>query len=411
MRSDRRGFLKTSLASSTLMALGDGTIPGFLAGTARAATHSRASEKILVVVQLIGGNDGLNTVIPHGMDGYGKYRRTLRINSGHVQTITKEIGLHPRMSGLAKLNEAGNVSIIQGVGYPNPDRSHFRSMEIWETAEPNSRSLETGWLGRTLDSRVVKPGEDIPGLHIGRGSQPIALRSKKTQVPTLEKIDEYRLKSESRSEREAIGDLAKLERAGDDPLLGFLRRNSLAAYESSQRLEHVIKSSQESSDYPSLGLARRLELIAKVIKAGFGTKIFYTTLDGFDTHANQLGVHENLLGEFSDSVAAFHKDLASAGQADRVAVLAFSEFGRRVAENASNGTDHGSAAPVFVIGPVAKPGLIGVHPRFDDLEDGDLKHHTDFRQVYASILDDWLNVPSSSILGPGFSPLPLFDRN
>ncbi len=410
MRADRRDFLKGSLAASTLMALGDGTIPGFLASSAKAASDSAPSDKILVVIQLIGGNDGLNTVIPHGIDGYSKYRQALRISSAQVQTVTKEIGLHPRMSGMAKLHEAGQLSIIQGVGYPNPDRSHFRSMEIWETARTETGALETGWLGRTLDARIVKPGEDAPGLHIGGGSLPLGLRTKRTEVPSLENIEQYRLNADNRTSRDAIRDVAKMDRPGDDPLLGFLRRNSLAAYESSRRIEEMIKSSSESSDYPKLRLAKRLELIAKVIKAGFGTRIYYTSLDGFDTHANQLGVHENLLGELSDSVSAFHRDLTTAGQADRVAILAFSEFGRRVAENASRGTDHGSAAPVFVMGPVAKPGLVGDHPKFDDLDDGDLKHHTDFRNVYASILDDWMGVPSRDILGPGFSPLPLFKK-
>ena len=167
------------------------------------------------------------------------------------------------------------------------------------------------------------------------------------------------------------------------------------------------KGSSAPSKYPNFGLSKRLELVAKVIKAGFGTRIFYTSLDGFDTHANQLGAHAALLTELSDSVAAFHKDLAEAGHADRVALMTFSEFGRRVAENASLGTDHGAAAPVFVVGPVKKAGLVGAHPSLETLDDGDLKHHTDFRRVYAGLLETWLGCPAGPILGAGFPPLDL----
>jgi uncharacterized protein (DUF1501 family) len=163
-----------------------------------------------------------------------------------------------------------------------------------------------------------------------------------------------------------------------------------------------------NTKYPNFGLARRLELIAKIIKAGFGTRIYYTSLDGFDTHANQLATHAGLLTELSDSLAAFHSDLLAAGQADRVAVLSFSEFGRRVAENASAGTDHGAAAPVFVVGPVAKAGLVGEHPTLDKLDDGDLIQHTDFRCVYAALLENWLAMPSRAVIGSGFEPLPMF---
>ncbi len=193
-------------------------------------------------------------------------------------------------------------------------------------------------------------------------------------------------------------------------MLGFISRTTLSAYESSSRLEQLAPKPGTGPKYPNFGLARRLELVAQMIKADFGTQIFYTSLDGFDTHANQLGSHQALLNELSDSIAAFHDDLTAAGQADRVVVLTFSEFGRRVQENASQGTDHGAAAPVFLVGPVAKPGLVGKHPSLDDLDDGDLKFHTDFRQVYASLLADWLGCPPESVLGAGFAPLPLLRR-
>ncbi len=411
-RFHRRDFLKTSLTASTLVTMGSATIPTFLARSAQAARESGADDRILVVVQLLGGNDGLNTVVPHGIDGYARSRRALRLPAGQIHKITDEIGLHPRMGKLAELLQEGRLAILQGVGYPNPDRSHFRSMEIWETARTEQGALETGWLGRVLDEHPVGPGGDLPALNIGTRALPIAFRSKRTEVPSLDSLEQYRLRlagddARKRAEREGLDNVARVDR-GDDPLLGFLRRSTLAAYDSSKRLDQLSAGSEDASKYPNYGLARRLELIARIIKAGFGTKIYYTSLDGFDTHANQFGSHAALLNELADSLAAFHADLAEAGQADRVALLAFSEFGRRVAENASGGTDHGAAAPVFVVGPVAQAGLIGAHPSLEDLDDGDLKYHTDFRRIYAALLESWLGLPAAPIIGEGFLPLELF---
>jgi len=417
MNSNRRNFLKTSLASSTLVAMGSSTVPLFLSRSAVAAGGAKDGERVLVVVQLLGGNDGLNTVVPHGIDGYNRARRILRLPASQIQKITPEIGLHPAMSAMARLAEKGKLGIIQGVGYPNPDRSHFRSMEIWETAklENDAKSLETGWLGRALDAQGRKAGADPLGLHVGARALPLALRTKKTEVPSLESLESYQLKitgtdQERKMTRTALSELAQVERRSEDPLLGFIRQTTLSAYESSDRIEQLSKKPAGTTKYPNFGLARRLEVVARIIKAGFGTRIFYTSLDGFDTHANQLGSHAALLTELSDSIGAFHDDLAAAGQADRVAILSFSEFGRRVQENASQGTDHGAAAPVFVAGPLAKAGLIGAHPSLDNLDDGDLKFHTDFRRVYAAVLGDWLGCKPDSIVGTGFAPLPLFRR-
>ncbi len=297
MDTNRRRFLKTSLASSTLVAMGATTVPGFLGRSARAAGAGKPNERILVVVQLLGGNDGLNTVVPHGIDGYNRGRRTLRIGSSQVHKVTAEIGLHPAMGGMSKLLEKGRLNIVQGVGYPNPDRSHFRSMEIWEAArlENDAKALETGWLGRGHRSEGRKPGEDPPALHVGRRSLPQALRSLKTEVPALESLESYKLQltgsePERKAERSALNEMAIVERKRDDPLLGFIRQTTLSAYESSSRLEQVAPKAG-GMKYPNFGLAHRLELVAQMIKAGFGTRIFYTSLDGFDTHANQLGTH------------------------------------------------------------------------------------------------------------------------
>jgi uncharacterized protein (DUF1501 family) len=398
--------------------MGSTTIPGFLNRSALAARAGKPNQRILVVVQLLGGNDGLNTVVPHGIDGYNRGRRVLRLSPGQVHKITPEIGLHPGMGGFAKLLEGGKLSIAQGVGYPNPDRSHFRSMEIWETGrlDNDPKSVETGWLGRALDARPARPGDDPPALNIGNRALPQALHSRKTEVPSLENLESYKLQGtgsepERQATRSALTQVAALDRREDDPVLGFIRRTTLAAYESSGRLEQIAQKKQTGPTYPNFGLARRLELIAQLIKADFGTRIFYAAQDGYDTHANQLGSHQALLTELADSIAAFHDDLEKAKLADRVVVLSFSEFGRRTQENASQGTDHGAAAPVFLVGPVAKPGLIGAHPSLDDLDDGDLKFHTDFRRVYAAILAQWLDCPVEPVIGPGFQPLALLRRS
>jgi uncharacterized protein (DUF1501 family) len=417
MSWSRRQFVSASLSSSTLVALGAQTIPTFLGRSALAARAGKSQARVLVVVQLLGGNDGLNTVVPHGIDGYNRGRRLLRLPAGQLHKVTPEIGLHPSMGGMAKLLEKGRLTIIQGVGYPNPDRSHFRAMEIWETARlgNDAQALETGWLGRALDARPPKDGQDPPGLNIGGRSMPLALRTKKTEVPSIESLESYKLQlagseQEKKAERGALNQLAAMDRRADDPLLGFISRTTLSAYESSGKLEQLTQKKQGGTKYPNFGLARRLELIAQIIKADFGTRIFYTSLDGFDTHANQLGTHAALLNELADSISAFHDDLSGSGHGDRVATLTFSEFGRRVLENASQGTDHGAAAPLFLVGPATKPGLCGAHPSFDDLDDGDLKFHTDFRRVYATILEDWLDCRAEAIVGAGFASMGLLRK-
>jgi uncharacterized protein (DUF1501 family) len=417
MSWSRRRFLNTSLSSGTLVAMGSTTIPTFLGRSALAARSGNGGDRVLVVVQLLGGNDGLNTVVPHGIDGYNRGRRLLRLPAGQLHKITPEIGLHPSMGGMAKLLEKGRLTIIQGVGYPNPDRSHFRAMEIWETARlgNDASALETGWLGRAVDARGPKAGQDPPALHIGGRAMPLALRTRKTEVPSIESLDSYKLQlggneQEKKAERGALNQLAAMDRRSDDPLLGFISRTALSAYESSGRLEQLATKKAGGPKYPNFGLARRLELIAQIIKADFGTRIFYTSLDGFDTHANQLGSHAALLNELADSIAAFYDDLSGAGHGDRVATLTFSEFGRRVQENASQGTDHGAAAPVFLVGPATKPGLCGAHPSLNDLDDGDLKFHTDFRRVYATLLADWLDCAPAPIVGPGYDSMALLRR-
>ena len=412
MLASRRRFLQATLGSSTLLSAGL-TVPAFLAKSAWAASDPSAgkagslSENILVVVQLSGGNDGLNTVIPFADDGYGRNRITLRIPDNQVLKLNDQIGLHPQMEGFKKLFDSQRLAIVQGVGYPNPDRSHFRSMDIWHTAKPDREDKTDGWLGRTIDSDPREAGQDVPALHLGPNQLPLALVSQKTPVPSIESMAGFRLQTAGGAlPLSSLAQLAEAARPDAPPLLDFLRRSTLNAYASSAQVQEALKEERSAAAYPDFALAQKLKQIAQLIDAQLSTRIYYVSLDGFDTHANQAPAQAALLNQLSASVAAFIEDLAQRGRQDRVMVLGFSEFGRRVRENASQGTDHGTAAPVFLAGGRVASGLIGAQPSLSDLDgEGDLKFHTDFRRLYASLLDGWLGCPSEKVLGQRFEPL------
>lgn len=403
MNTTRRRFLQSTLGTSALLSVGM-QVPAFLARTARAA-GAVTGERVLVVVQLSGGNDGLNTVVPYADELYAKYRSVLRIGADQIHKIQKGLGLHPSMGGLARLLEENRLAIVQGVGYPNPDRSHFRSMDIWHTARPEVVDTRDGWLGRALDAVPAEKRRDVAGIHLGPSPLPLALVSQRTNVPSLESLERFRLQTGGGAlTTSALTELAQAPRTEESELLDFIRRSTLNAYASSQQVQEAIGSGSSGAEYPAYTLAQRLKTIGQLIDAGLSTRIYYVALDGFDTHANQLEAHAALLQEFSASVEAFVHDLAARGHAERVLVLAFSEFGRRVAENASAGTDHGTAAPVFLAGGAVQAGLIGEHPSLADLDqEGDIKFHTDFRQVYAEILDRWLGCDSQAVLGRPFT--------
>lgn len=403
MNTSRRRFLQSTLGTSALLSVGL-HVPAFLARTAHAA-RSGSGERVLVVVELSGGNDGLNTVVPYGDELYAKYRSVLRIGAEQVHKIQDGLGLHPSMDGLARLLEENRLAIVQGVGYPNPDRSHFRSMDIWHTARPEAVDTRDGWLGRALDAVPAEKRQGVAGIHLGPSPLPLALVSQRTSVPSLESLERFRLQSAGGAlATAALAELAKAPRPEESELLDFIRRSTLNAYASSEQVQQAIGAGTSGAEYPAFTLAERLKTIAQLIDAGLDTRIYYVALDGFDTHANQLEAHAGLLREFSASVEAFVHDLAVRGHAERVLVLAFSEFGRRVAENASAGTDHGTAAPVFLAGGAVRAGLIGEHPSLADLDqEGDIKFHTDFRQVYAEILDRWLGCNSQAVLGGAFA--------
>ena len=409
----RRDFLKTS----TLLGFG-ATVPTFLSNTALAVAptgNPGAKDTILVVIQLTGGNDGLNTVIPFKDADYAKYRPTIGIKADAVKKINDSLGLHPAMGDLAGLLEEQSLCIVQGVGYPNPDQSHFRSMDIWHAAS-TEKTLTEGWVGKALKQ------SPLPGFHLSAGGNetaPLALTGAPARVPSITSIADFQLKmaaadaTDKANQKKLIDDVTKGGAGGSGQLLDFVRRTAMNTYASSQRLQEVAKNYQPKATYPNTGLANRLKLAAQLIDAGLGARIFYVSIDGFDTHAGQggaTGAHANLLTEVSGAIAAFYKDVSARGHKDRVCVMTFSEFGRRAKENGSNGTDHGSGAPMLLVGGKVKAGAIGAHPSLAKLEDGNLVHHTDFRRVYAAMLEDWLGLEAKPVVGAGFKPLEVFKK-
>jgi uncharacterized protein (DUF1501 family) len=405
----RRDFLRTS----TLLGFG-ATVPAFLGRTARAARPADApgaKDTALVVVQLTGGNDGLNTVIPFADDTYHKLRPTIGIPKGEVKKLTDAVGFHPAMGELAKLYEDAAVCVVQGVGYPNPSQSHFRSMDVWHAAS-TAESLTEGWVGKALRAKPAA------AFHLAGGNEaaPLALAGAPVRVPSVASLDDFKLKTAAASGADGAAQKGVITGAASSAeptgsLLDFVARTQLNTYASSEKLAAVGKNYEPKVPYPATGLGNKLKLAAQLIDAGIGARVFYVGLDGFDTHAGQggaAGAHAGLLGQVSDAVAAFYRDLAGRGHKDRVCVMTFSEFGRRARENGSKGTDHGSAAPMLLVGGAVKAGVVGAHPSLTELEDGNLAHAVDFRTVYAAVLDRWLGVAAKDVLGAGYKPAEAF---
>jgi uncharacterized protein (DUF1501 family) len=374
-------------------------VPGFLAQTARASIPDRDA-RTLVVIQLDGGNDGINTVVPYSDEGYAANRRQLRLPADDLIKLTGDVGLHPRLKSASELVEDGRLAIVEGVGYPNPNRSHFESIAIWQSASLDEEQHDgPGWLGQAV-SRVTAPRPHGPDtIYVGTGELPMALHGRRCNSATIATADDLELKlTELESGRPASSEAPELD------LAGFVQRSVLAAYASARQLSSA--SSPSAGPYPNSHLASQLKLISQLMKSGAAARVYYTAQSGYDTHAVQLPTHANLLGELSSSLKAFLDDLKVAGLDERVLVLAFSEFGRRVKENGSLGTDHGTAGPVFLAGPGVRAGLHGDMPSLTDLADGDLVHAIDFRRVYATILDEWLELPRPAAMAK-FEPMAI----
>jgi uncharacterized protein (DUF1501 family) len=430
--STRRVFLQRGL---TLLAVSS-TIPTFLDqtvmaladpfGTTQIQQPSGADGKILVVVQLGGGNDGLSTVIPYGDDVYYRARERISHPADSILKINDYLGLHPSLTALKGLYDNGDLAIVQGVGYPNPNRSHFRAMDIWQSAQPEIDSPDSGWIGRYFDNTC--PGCDPHvGVSIGQ-TLPLAMQGEKVMPLNLERPEAYRYNGHDKRHYLALNEVDQTANAADAQFgnltvpvpidgaksvvtaasqLDFLHRTAMDAQLSSDQILRVMRNHVSSSTYPPGEFGGGLRMVASMIAGGLPTRVYYVTLTGFDTHTGQLNRHDALMKQLGDGLGAFWKDLQAQKNDDRVMVMTFSEFGRRVEENASNGTDHGAAAPMFVLGSSIQQGLVGQHPSMTDLDQGDLKFGVDFRSVYASVLQNWLETPSKPILGDQFSLLPL----
>jgi uncharacterized protein (DUF1501 family) len=422
MSLTRRQWLKLTVGTPALLALTP-AVPPILSRAAWAADATRdRSDHVLVILQLSGGNDGLNTVVPYADDDYGRHRSTLRLAERELHKIDAALGFHQEFAAVSQLYQEGHASIVQGVGYPDGSRDHDVALRDWHTARVGELACQTGWVGRAIDVAAQSPTPTVPGVFVGPIAMPFALQAEQQVVPAIRSLDAGQMAGLQPLRRRAQrgGDLtgpsAGLDGtsvADGNPLLDFAHHCLRAAYVGGERLEAVLRRADGVSDYPPLQLASHLAVIAQLIRAQLGIRIFFAELGGggiggFDNHANQRDNHAALLRQMSQSMAAFVGDLQRAGMLDRVVVMTFSEFGRTLIENGRRGTDHGDAAPLFLFGGRLRGGLVGSHPRLDRLVQDAPESHTDFRRVYATVLDRWLGLDSVSVLGGRYEPLELF---
>jgi len=396
MSVTRRSFLQTAV-------LGLGATPGVLLRAAERVVGS-PGDQVLVVVQLCGGNDGLNTVIPFESDVYHRSRPTLAISKPSVLKLdaraSLDVGLHPRMSAIRELHDEGHVAVVQGIGYPNPSRSHFRSMDIWHTARPGDLEADKGWLGRSLELGDAS----LDALRIGGGKLPLALQGRR-HVASLQNLDflDFLASSRGREMRRVMTAVHAPAREGGVEVVRGLAETTI------QSLEKIVEVRERRVpvEYPDSSLAERLRWVGQMVDGGYPSRIFYVSQGGYDTHAQQGDLHGELLGRLSDAIGAFYRHVDEVGASRRVTVVVFSEFGRRVRENGSLGTDHGCAAPALVISGRVKGGLHGEHPSLADLDQGDLRYGVDFRCLYATVIEDVLGLRSEGVLGGRFEKLDL----
>ncbi len=391
----RRDFVKqTSLASGLLM------VPSFIKAFDESLLFNSGFKR-LVVIQLSGGNDGLNTIIPYRNDIYYRSRPALNIRKNDVVDINGEVGFHSSLQPLKALYDEGYLTILNNVGYPNPVRSHFRSLDIWQTASHSHQYLQSGWLGRYLDQNSTHPHDAI---EVG---ETLSLALKGENVNAIATTDATRLSR-------LIGHpyFKKLitnskEQHLSEHNLGYLYKTMIDAKSSADYIFEKSKTFKSSKTYPKHGFGKQLKTTAEFINSGLSTRVYYTALGGFDTHANQTNPHKRLLNIYAESVKAFVEDLKSNNTFKDTLILTFSEFGRRVKQNAANGTDHGAANNVFLIGENLK--TKGFYNAVDDLRDldqnGDIKYEIDFRRIYATILNNWMQVDSTKVLSHNFAAL------
>ena len=340
-------------------------------------------EQSVVFIQLNGGNDGLNTFIPFENDLYYALRPKIALSKNDVIGKYKGMAFHPALKDFATMQQNGHLSVVQNVGYPEPNRSHFRSQEIWQTASDSNKYLNEGWLGKYLDLQC-KEHDPTAGINLDSIDN-LALKGIEPNFITVKDPNKFK----SNTESEGV-------KLSNNPQLDFVRKIANSVSEGATEIQKALGNSKSEITYPKTGLGKNLEWIARLVKGNLNSKVYYTSLNGFDTHDNQLAIHKNKLTELNDAVFSFYKELKQANVLQNVTIVVFSEFGRRVKDN-GNGTDHGTAAPMFIIGGNNKGQIIGKNPNLSDLDAGDLKYEIDFRSVYAALLEQKLSFNPTQI--------------
>jgi len=397
----RREFI----TRSAFTAAGSLLVPQFLkAFEKNALGQNSLNAKKLVVVQLSGGNDGLNTVVPFGNDIYYRERPSIAIAADKVLKINDEIGFNPALEKLKDLYDDGLVTVINNVGYPNPDRSHFRSMDIWQTGSSSDQYLSSGWVGRYLDAHCAgKAGAAHAALEID-DTLSLALKGQKISGLALQNPEKIYQQTQS----EWVRQMTQNQPASDHENVAYLYKTLAETASSADYIYGKSKVYQSRLLYPSTELGKSLKTIAELITSGASTRVYYVSLSGFDTHIRQNDQQDRLLRQYAEAMHVFVNDLKANGQLDDTLVMTFSEFGRRVKQNASNGTDHGTANNLFLIGgPHRTKPIFNESSDLVNLENGDLKFQVDFRQIYATLLDNWLKTSSEAVLGQKFAGLNL----
>lgn len=390
----RREFIKSGGAGIGLISLSS-IAPAFLTESVRAGVATAENDRsILVLVQLAGGNDGLNTLVPYNDDHYFRLRPKIALAAKDLIKVDDQHGFHPACKEMAELFKEGDLSIVQNVGYPNPNRSHFRSMEIWETASKSNDYLNTGWLGRYFDSCC--PGcTEIDPIAVNIGDElPDSLMAA-TDVNVFSFTGTRRSSS---IDRKLFLNALSAEVEKKENASSFLSHAMMNTMVTERAVSEKVVKYKPKAIYPKHSLAGKLKNVAALIASGQKTRVYFVSHGGFDTHANQVQKHSLLLKQLSESMSAFQKDLVAHGLENQVMTMTFSEFGRRPSENDNRGTDHGTAAPLFVMGSKTKGGVYGDPPSLDLEPNQDLTYSTDFRSVYGTVVDRWFENDSSKIL-------------
>ncbi|QHS61194.1 DUF1501 domain-containing protein [Chitinophaga agri] len=390
---NRRRFLQVgSLASASLM------MPRFLKALER-DNMVPPGNKVLVVVQLSGGNDGLNTVIPYRNDIYYKLRPTLGISREQALSLTDETGLHPALQGMKALYDEGSLALLNNVGYPNPDRSHFRSMDIWQSASSSAENWTDGWIGRFLDAQCKGCDKPVQALEID-DTLSLAMKGDVQKGLAFKDPDKLQAAANDRMFRELLNKHSGGHTVTDDHQpVDYLYKTMGATMSSAEYIKGQFRAYKTKELFPATELGKNMQTIARLIMSDISTKVYYVSHGAFDTHVNQLASQQTQLKRLDEAITALTKELKNNHRFQDVVIVTFSEFGRRVEQNAGGGTDHGTANNMFIIGGGLKQrGLLNEGPDLANLKDGDLQYTVDFKSVYATLLKKWLAADDAAIL-------------